>query len=397
MNPTRAKILIVDDAAESRGVLRANLEDVFDVVGEAGNGREAVQLAGELRPDIAIMDLNLPVMGGLEATQAITRRFPEMAVVILSGNKQIDSVRAAMAAGAREYFFKPVDVDEAISSLGRLYLQKLERARAVEGSPALPGSGIWAFTGAGGGAGRSTLLLGLANELLTLGRKVVVVDLDFLTGSLGFMLGLSPQGPGFETLLGGAHPGFGPIILQHSLQVHGSGLKALTAPSSPAKGLSIRWPQVTEAVLALRELFDYVLVDMPQGFSEDVMTILDEARFVFPVGRGDRVGLRNLVVMNRLMGSLGYGPMKVLPLATRSDPSGLETALHGLDLEVAHAFPRDDEACDRAVKLGQPVSRIAPKSPLTIALRNALAPIIKVPAPLPSTPPGRSILSMLLG
>ena len=101
-------VLLVEDHALLRKCLRRALEDDADinVVGEAGNGVEAVQLTRSLRPAVVVMDMSMPVMDGLAATREILGFAPETAVLVLSLDSGPDSVRKAFKAGARGYLAK---------------------------------------------------------------------------------------------------------------------------------------------------------------------------------------------------------------------------------------------------------------------------------------------------
>jgi len=102
------RILLVDDHPVVRQGLRHMLESDPDVtiVGEAGDGPEAVRLATEHRPDIVVMDVSLPGMNGIEATREITRRAPGVKVLVLSMHADAAYVRQGVKAGARGYLLK---------------------------------------------------------------------------------------------------------------------------------------------------------------------------------------------------------------------------------------------------------------------------------------------------
>ncbi len=95
------RVLIVDDDADFRRWLRDSLsiEERFEIIGEAKNGAEAVALAGELTPDLVLMDISMPVMNGLDATAEINATCPDTIIVIVSGLNDGDA-KAAGAAGA---------------------------------------------------------------------------------------------------------------------------------------------------------------------------------------------------------------------------------------------------------------------------------------------------------
>jgi DNA-binding NarL/FixJ family response regulator len=105
---TKITVLLVDDHSLVRRGFRRMLEDEPDiqVVGEAGDGDEAVKLARQLRPQVVIMDCALPKMNGLEATRQILEDEPETAVLMLSMHSESTWVRQAIASGAKGYILK---------------------------------------------------------------------------------------------------------------------------------------------------------------------------------------------------------------------------------------------------------------------------------------------------
>lgn len=118
------RVLLVDDHALVRQGLRAVLAttDDCEVVGEAGTGEEAVDLAPALRPDVVVMDLSMPGAGGVEATRRLRSEHPDVRVLVLTTFSDDDRVRAALGAGATGYLLKdaaPEDVVAAVRSTAR--------------------------------------------------------------------------------------------------------------------------------------------------------------------------------------------------------------------------------------------------------------------------------------
>jgi DNA-binding NarL/FixJ family response regulator len=113
------RILIVDDHhVVRRGLIfflktQAN----FEIVGEARNGLEAVEMAGKLRPNLILMDLVMPVMDGIEATKQIKQEQPQMKIIILTSFSDHDHVIPAIEAGASGYQLKDVEPDELVKSI----------------------------------------------------------------------------------------------------------------------------------------------------------------------------------------------------------------------------------------------------------------------------------------
>ena len=116
-------ILLVDDIPETRENIKKLLafEADMKVVGGAGNGREGVEMAKELKPDIIIMDINMPDMDGLEATALITKTVPQCAVIIMSVQDEVDYMRRAMGAGARDFIAKPINIDDLTNTIRAVY------------------------------------------------------------------------------------------------------------------------------------------------------------------------------------------------------------------------------------------------------------------------------------
>lgn len=95
------RVLLVDDSAAARRIVRVLLEDNagFEVCGEAENGREGIEKAQELRPDLIVMDLSMPVMNGMDATRAIRRIMPNVPIVLLSGHRDLLTLNEAHSVG----------------------------------------------------------------------------------------------------------------------------------------------------------------------------------------------------------------------------------------------------------------------------------------------------------
>ncbi|HYN09019.1 MAG TPA: response regulator transcription factor [Vicinamibacterales bacterium] len=112
---TPLRILIVDDHAVVRHGVRALLESQpgWEIAGEAATGREALELAKRLQPDIVVMDLSLPELNGLEATRQIVKESPRSEVLVLTMHHSEQLAREVLQAGARGYILKS-DADESL-------------------------------------------------------------------------------------------------------------------------------------------------------------------------------------------------------------------------------------------------------------------------------------------
>jgi DNA-binding NarL/FixJ family response regulator len=112
------KVLLADDHALFRDGIRSLLEARgTEIVGEAENGREAVEIAKKLRPDVVLMDLNMPEMGGLAATRLISADAPDVKVVILTASEDDADLFEAIKSGAQGYLLKNLKADELMTML----------------------------------------------------------------------------------------------------------------------------------------------------------------------------------------------------------------------------------------------------------------------------------------
>lgn len=133
------RVLLADDHALMRQGLRMIIDSQGDmeVVGEAGDGFEALELAEKLRPDIILMDLTMPRCGGLEATRLIKRQLPEVKIIVLTVHEEAESLFEALQSGARGFLLKKARAEELIAALrgvlrGEVHLSPLMAGKLVD-------------------------------------------------------------------------------------------------------------------------------------------------------------------------------------------------------------------------------------------------------------------------
>ncbi|GAQ17309.1 protease production enhancer protein [Oceanobacillus picturae] len=131
MQPFR--ILIADDHSHAREGIREILEEYNDflIVGEAKNGEEAIRLTEELMPDIILMDINMPVMDGLEATKKIKFLFPYVKIVIITVSDDITDLFNALKKGAQGYLLKNIQSDTWLEHLRAFALDEVPMSKEI--------------------------------------------------------------------------------------------------------------------------------------------------------------------------------------------------------------------------------------------------------------------------
>ncbi|MBS4032430.1 MAG: response regulator [Clostridiales bacterium] len=122
----KIRLLVVDDVPQTRkDIIRLlYFEDDMEVVGEAGNGIEALQKMNELMPDVVLMDINMPQMDGIKATERARQIYPDISVIIISIQGESEYLKKSMVAGARDYLVKPLTSEDMATAIRSVYKQQ---------------------------------------------------------------------------------------------------------------------------------------------------------------------------------------------------------------------------------------------------------------------------------
>ena len=128
------KVLIVDDIPETRDHLSRllGMEREIDVAGTASSGEEAIQMAMDMRPDVIVMDINMPGMDGIATAEIISQRLPNSPVIMMSVHGEAEHLKRSMLAGAREFLVKPFSADEFSTSIKRVHERELVRREQIQ-------------------------------------------------------------------------------------------------------------------------------------------------------------------------------------------------------------------------------------------------------------------------
>jgi len=136
---SKIRILIVDDIKNTRESIRRilNFNTEIEVVGEANGGSEAIRQTERLNPDIVLMDINMPDMDGIRATELLSYRAPSTSVIIMSFQSETEYMKKAMMAGAKEYIVKPFTGNDVINTIVKVY-KKDSRKKEILHIPSEP-------------------------------------------------------------------------------------------------------------------------------------------------------------------------------------------------------------------------------------------------------------------
>jgi pilus assembly protein CpaE len=381
----KIRLLVVDDLSTTRETVVKLLQFASDieVVAEAGTGRQAIDQARKHQPDVILMDINMPDMDGITASQQITRALPATQIIIMSVQSDTDYIRKAMLAGARDFLSKPFSLDELLTAIHTAYerQQAMPVAAAVPPAaqagaavPVLPAAGpsrIIAVFSPKGGSGCTTVAVNVAVSLARSGHQTALVDGSFQFGDVGLMLNL--KNPATILDLVDRQGDLDPDLISTILATHRSGVKVLLAPPRPEMAELIPLDKVKLILEQLRQQFAYVIVDTSAYLNDMTLALLDVADEILLVTPPNLPGIKNASRFLDLTADLEYAPQKVrLVVNGVSDKRTITVK----DIAVALKRPVElsvpaDVAAETAADQGEPlVEGATQRRPIAVALRR---------------------------
>ncbi len=384
------RVLIVDDVAETRENVRKLLqfEADVDVVGVARTGREAIDISQEVEPDVILMDINMPDMDGIAATEAIRQKMPFVQVVILSVQSDQNYMRRAMLAGARDFLTKPPMGDELISAIrraGTMAHQEKAKGGATtiavtnKGLPSVPsissaqGKIITVYS-AKGGTGCTTLAVNLGIALHNDETRSVIVDGNLQFGDAAIFI--NEQGKNTILDLVSIAEELDPEIVGDVMIKHdASGVHVLAAPARPEQAESVSAGSFTKILQYLRRLYAYVIVDTSSQLTDAVLSSIDESDIVVLVATQEIPAIKNTRLFLDLIASMGVERERIVFAVNRYDKRmGItpEKIGENLKVDIAATVPLDERSVIPSVNRGVPFilgnkAQLASKGILSLA------------------------------
>ena len=369
----KIRVLIVDDVSETRENVKKLLqfESDVEVVGIARSGKEAIQASQDLNPDVVLMDINMPDMDGIAATEAIRAKQQAVQVVILSVQSDQNYMRRAMLAGARDFLTKPPMGDELISAIRRAgEMAQMERAKvaqvqavvAAAGSPGVaasykgPRGKIVVVYSPKGGTGCTTLAVNLALSLNSADSPVALVDGNLQFGDVAMFV--NEQGKNTVLDLAPRADELDAEIVEEVMVKHAaSGLHILAAPSRPEFAEKISSGQFARMLEFLTQIYSYVIVDTSPILTDPILATIDVSDIIVLVTTQDIPALKNSRLFLDLLQNLGVQRERVMFVVNRYDKKvniTPERIAENLKQEVSLVIPADEATTVRAVNRGVP-------------------------------------------
>jgi pilus assembly protein CpaE len=372
----KIRVLIVDDVADTRENVRKLLQFEADVevVGAARSGKEGIQLSQELDPDVILMDINMPDIDGISATETIRQKSPHIQVVILSVQGDQNYMRRAMLAGARDFLTKPPMGDELISAVRRAgEMSRSERSKGTQAriAPAIPG-GVPVASSAGalglaqgkivtvyspkGGTGCTTLAVNLAIALHNEDTHVVLVDANLQFGDVAVFV--NEQGKNTILDIAPRVDELDPDVVEEIMIKHeASGIRILAAPQRPEQAEKVSADQFSKVLDYLRRLYAYVVVDTAPILTDVTLAAIDASDSIVLVTTQDIPAIKNARLFLDLLQTMGVERERIVFTMNKFDKRIAitpERVGENLKQEVKAVIPLDERVVIPAVNRGVP-------------------------------------------
>lgn len=366
----KISVLIVDDLRETRENVRKLLqfEPDLDVVDQAENGEEAVVKARKYRPDIILMDINMPGVDGIGASQSITKAVPESQIIIMSVQSEADYLRRAMLAGARDFLMKPFSGDELVTAIRRVYETRPTHVAAAP-SPmrqvvannhrqevVRPREGkIIAVFSPKGGIGCTTIAVNLGVAMAEAGHNTALVDGSLQFGDVAVMLNLKSSTTIIDLVERMNELDYD--LVTSVVAKHSSGLQVLMAPSRPEMAELVTEEHIKKLLQALRQMYDFVIIDTASNLNDVNLAMLDVADRIVLVTQQNLPSLKNVSRFYDLSDGLDYPSDKVMLVVNHASNRmniSIEDINKSLKRQIANIIP-EDEGAYSAADQGKPL------------------------------------------
>jgi pilus assembly protein CpaE len=369
----KIRILVVDDNPDTRGHVTRLLyfEEGMDVIGQARNGREGIEMAVEMKPHIVLMDINMPDMDGISATKEMSLQAPFSQVIIMSVQAEQHYMKQAMAAGARDFQPKPFTAEELISCVRRVYkigepaYRQFEAAARQETTVETQSSAaelahsdsdtpVIAVYSPKGGIGTSTVAVNLAIAMQQTYGDVALMDADLQFGDILVHTNTRPT----RTISDLIHDGQPDLeLLPDVLLPHNSGLKLLLAPPQPELADAVSPEMLGQVLDALKQSFRAVVVDTHSKLDDRTLAVLEAADYILALTAPELPAIKSAKQFLEVAELLEFKPERLGIVINRANqPGGIPVEKIEQILKLPHSYqvaydPRMAMAVNKGVAL----------------------------------------------
>lgn len=376
MEPIEGKIriLIVDDVPEGReGLARLlSFEPDMDVIGFASTGAEALDQAQDLKPDVILMDINMPDMDGITATEKITKLVPT-SVIMISVQSDRDYMRRAMQVGAMDFLPKPPSADELYATVRNAYIRKPKptmipgKRDSDDGGSKHDGKVIVVYSPQGG-AGATTLAVNIASGIMDEQHRTVLIDANLQFGDVAVHLAMRNERNILD--LAKSADDLDIEVIENVLGTHGTGLRLLAAPQKPQEAELVTPAGLVKIIEALSQRFGYVIVDTSLHLDDISLNLFDIADLLVFVGVPTLPCVRNIRVVLDLLSQFEdfdqgkiFFVMNKVPTDRKSGALDPEAIAKTLKIPIQATIPSSEKQMLDSLVRGVPAIVNARQSP----------------------------------
>lgn len=371
----KIRVLIVDDITETRDNIKRMLQfdQAIEVIGSARTGREAIEITQKEQPDVVLMDINMPDMDGISATETIRRKMPFVQVVILSVQNDPNYMRRAMLAGARDFLSKPPMIDELSAAIRRAGAVAQEE-RKKSAAPIMPGGSgasmlaglqhmaaqsmgsVITVYGPKGGVGRSTIASNLAVALQAPDTQVALVDASLQFGDVAVFF--NEQGKNTIIDLTSRADELDPDIVKEVMVSHAAtSMSLLAAPPRPELAERVNGEQFAKLIKYLRQIYKYIIIDTSAYLNDTVLSALEQSDIVVLVTSQEIPSIKSCNLFLSLADMMKIQRAGIVFTMNRYDKRiaiSPDKVGESLKQEIVSVIPLDDRIVTTSVNRGVP-------------------------------------------
>jgi pilus assembly protein CpaE len=357
----KLKVVIVSNDIDAK----INLKNLIDDEGIAISGfleydnMIGLKILG-YSPDVVVLINDVGEGKIFEIAGQVYSQLQGTSVVMLSDEINLQLLNKAMQHGIRQVLPLEItkqELKEALYKSHSLEKKRVSENKAVKSSR----SKVICFFGGKGGTGKTTVAVNTAVQLALRGKKTIIIDADLQFGDVTVLLDLDPKDTIYE--LSREKGEMGIDVVKSMLSLHSSGLEVLAAPKSPELSEYITEETIEIIISTMRPYYEYIIIDLPPGFNDTTIAVIENSDIVNLVASVDIVSLRNAKICFGILEALRQKDKVSLILNKSSDgiiaKKDFETILN---LEARICLPDDTKTVLSSLNKGIPFVVGIPKA-----------------------------------
>ncbi|NLM16531.1 MAG: MinD/ParA family protein [Candidatus Riflebacteria bacterium] len=382
------KLLIADDMDELRSNVRRMLrnEESIQIIGEAVTGEETIAKAKEFQPHIVLMDINMPDLDGLKATEVLAKDCPHIQTIMMSIQGEQEYFRRAMKAGAKDFLVKPFSSSDLVDTIKNVYSQWLKDRPDIPAN--LTTANVLTFFSAKGGVGKTMLTSNIASAFADRNKRTLLIDASLQFGDIAITLNIPSKRTIADLVNSVAIPeDITYNAIERYIMTTPVGLDVLIAPREPAMADAVKPEHIKYIIEAAKPVYQYIVIDTPAFISEKELSIFDVTDVLFLVLTLDITSVKSAKLTLKTLKDISFDMNKVKIILNKEVPSvgiskgDLES---GLGTPVYSVIPMDSETAQTYLNKGEPFVLKEPGTHLARAIIDTAEHIIG-PKPKPET------------